>query len=78
MVVCVLGTEQRVQGPEAGFCENAYKLSGGIKGCVISALGGQLSVFHDGMLCCLNVFFFFTLCNKQRSMNTCASVMKYC
>jgi len=24
---------------------------------IISALGGQLSVFHDGLLCCLNVFF---------------------
>jgi hypothetical protein len=57
MAVYVLGTEQRVQGPEAGVCENAYKLSGGIKGCVISALDGQLSVFHDGMLCCLNAFF---------------------
>jgi hypothetical protein len=78
MMVCVLGTEQRVEGPEAGFCENAYKLSGGIKGCVISALGGQLSVCQDRMPRCLNVFFSFTLCNKQRSMNTCASFVKYC
>ena len=57
-MVCVFDTEQRVLGPEAGFIENAYKLTGVIKGCVISALGRQLSVFHDGMLCCLNLFLF--------------------
>jgi hypothetical protein len=68
---CVLGTEQRVQGPDVGFCETAYELSGGIKSC------GQLSVFHDGLVCCLNVFFFFTVCNKQHSMNTRACVVKY-
>jgi hypothetical protein len=64
MVVCVLGTQHRVQGPDAGFCENAYELSGGIKGCVIFALGGQLSVFRDGLVCCLNVFFSLLFATK--------------
>jgi hypothetical protein len=67
--------EQRVQGPDAGFCEKSYELSGGIKGCVTFALSEQLSVLHNALVCCLT--FFFTLCNKQRLMNTRACVVKY-